>query len=142
MIQQSHKISTSSTSSSSKHIILSTINCLTRVYLLISTAFDYIQNCQPLQFTARQNLHHPYICLTVKLVLWLLVWTWFIASGFGAVFFILSLICFVSLNTGTKPREAGVPSAYSVFNQNCERIEGTFTAEQFENELRHGVLSI
>lgn len=26
-------------------------------------------------------------------------------------------------------------SAYSVFNENCERIDGTLSAEQFEREI-------
>ena len=29
-------------------------------------------------------------------------------------------------------------SAYSVFNPNCESIDGTLTAQQFEREIRHG----
>ena len=37
----------------------------------------------------------------------------------------------------TGPKRAGEISAYSVFNPNCETIEGTFTAEQFERELLH-----
>ena len=32
------------------------------------------------------------------------------------------------------------PSAYSVFNDNCERLDGTFTAEQFEKQMRHGFM--
>ena len=34
-------------------------------------------------------------------------------------------------------RNKDEPSAYSVFNPNCESIDGTLTAEQFENEIRH-----
>jgi len=131
-----------SKSTTCNHILLSLANCLSRVWVLVSSASECIQCSRPLQFTIRQNIQHPYVCFAVKLVLWLLLWSWFISCGFGAVFFVVSLICFVWINTGTKPREPGVPSAYSVFNQNCERIEGTFTAEQFENELRHGILSI
>ena len=35
------------------------------------------------------------------------------------------------------PKKDGELSAYSVFNPNCEQLEGTFTAEQFERELLH-----
>ena len=35
-------------------------------------------------------------------------------------------------------RKAGEMSAYSVFNPNCESIDGTLTAQQFEREIRHG----
>jgi len=123
-------------------ILLSLASCLSRLQLLVSNASAYIQHYRPLQFTTRQNIHHPYVCVVVKLVLWLILWAWFISCGFGAVFFIVSLICFVWMNTRTRPRELGEPSAYSVFNRNCERIEGTFTAEQFEKELRHGGIPI
>ena len=37
-------------------------------------------------------------------------------------------------------RKAGEASAYSVFNENCEAIDGTLTAQQFEREIRHGVM--
>ena len=131
-----------STGTACNHILLSLANCLSRVWMLACSATECIQHSRPLQFATTQNVQRPYVCFAVKLVLWLLLWTWFISCGFGAVFFIVSLICFVWVNTGTKPREPGVLSAYSVFNRNCERIEGTFTAEQFEKELRHGPLSI
>jgi hypothetical protein len=34
-------------------------------------------------------------------------------------------------------RKTGEMSAYSVFNPGCKAIDGTLTAEQFENEIRH-----
>uniref|UniRef100_A0A1I7U6Q3 SAYSvFN domain-containing protein n=1 Tax=Caenorhabditis tropicalis TaxID=1561998 RepID=A0A1I7U6Q3_9PELO len=52
---------------------------------------------------------------------------------FGAVFFILSLILFTYWNTGR--RRHGEMSAYSVFNQNCERLAGSMTAEHFERDM-------
>ena len=124
------------------HIVSSAANCLSRLKSLVSNVSEYVQQSRPLQFTACQNIQHPYVCFAVKLVVWLIAWLWFISCGFGAVFLIVSLICFVWVNTGTKPRVPGVPSAYSVFNRNCERIDGTFTAEQFEKELRHGPFSV
>jgi len=124
------------------HIVLSFANCLSRIQFLVSSASEYILQSRLLQFSTRQNIQHPYVCFVLKLLLWLIVWAWFIGCGFGAVFFIVSLICFVWINTGTKQREPGLPSAYSVFNRNCERIDGTFTTEQFEKELRHGAFSV
>jgi len=129
------------TPSSLIHMASSAADCLSRLQQLVSNASEYILCSRPLQFMTGQNTRHPYVCFTVKLVLWLLLWAWFISGGFGAVFFILSLICFVWLNTGTRPRQPGVLSAYSVFNRNCKRIDGTFTAEQFEDQLRHGSLT-
>ena len=35
-------------------------------------------------------------------------------------------------------RQKGELSAYSVFNENMERIDGTFTAEQFEERMIYG----
>ena len=125
-------------SSSYDAVSSSFANCFSRLQLPVSNAFQHIVQSRPVQFIARLNSQHSYVFLSVKVVVWLLLWAWFIGSGFGAIFFILSLICFVWMNTGTKPRAPGVPSAYSVFNENCERIEGTFTAEQFDEGLRHG----
>ena len=45
-------------------------------------------------------------------------------------------------NTRTGPRQRNTLSAYSVFNPNQERIDGTFTTEQFEKELRFGAGSV
>jgi len=121
-------------------IASSAAGCLSRLQSLISSASQYIMCSRSLRFITGQNQQHPYMCFVVKLVTWLLLWAWFISGGFGAVFLILSLICFVWVNTGTRPRQPGELSAYSVFNRNCERIDGTFTAEQFEDQLRHGSL--
>ena len=66
-------------------------------------------------------------------------WFIFIKAGLGAIYFVLSLLILMYLNTETKPRASNEASAYSVFNKDCERIDGTFTAEQFERELRGGI---
>jgi hypothetical protein len=78
----------------------------------------------------------------------LLLLTW-LALAFGAVqlglfmaFFLVSAIVFVFLCTRTRPRRAGEPSAYSVFNPNCQSIDGTLNAEQFEREIRYGPTSV
>ena len=74
----------------------------------------------------------------LKLLLWILLWGFFIQIEFGTVYFIVSLFywVFVSMKHGT--RKAWEPSAYSVFNENCEAIDGTLSAEQFERELKFG----
>ena len=78
----------------------------------------------------------------LKLLLWLILWGLFIELEFGSVFFIVSLfyIVYTSMASGTRNKEE--LSAYSVFNPNCERIDGTFTTEQFEKELRYGALAV
>ncbi len=78
----------------------------------------------------------------LKIILWCLLWGVFIELGFGAVYFALSLLIILYRNTRTGPKRDGKLSAYSVFNANQERIDGTFTAEQFEKELRFGAGSV
>ena len=76
--------------------------------------------------------------LSLKILFWLLLWGFFIQIEFGTVFFFVSMFywVYVSMQVGTrKPWE---PSAYSVFNENCEAIDGTLNAEQFERELKFG----
>ena len=83
-----------------------------------------------------------YIPLGLKVLLWLCLWKFFIEVGFGAVYFVVSCSYLMYKNTQTEPRRRGELSAYSVFNPNQERLEGTFTAEQFEKELRLGAGSV
>ena len=75
------------------------------------------------------------------IAVWLGLWYKFIQLQFGAVYFAVSLlfIMYFSMRTERDPCHL---SAYSVFNPNCERIDGTFTAEQFEKELRFGPGSV
>uniref|UniRef100_T1JGE4 SAYSvFN domain-containing protein n=1 Tax=Strigamia maritima TaxID=126957 RepID=T1JGE4_STRMM len=71
----------------------------------------------------------------LKFVLWLLLMTVFVEVEFGAVFLICSIFYIIFRNFRNTPKKEGEPSAYSVFNPNCEAIDGTLTAEQFEREL-------
>lgn len=80
----------------------------------------------------------------LKIVLWLLLWGFFIEVEFGVVYFVVSglVLLVLSLRGGSGKRAPGELSAYSVFNKNCEAIEGTLSAEQFERELRYGPSSV
>ncbi len=54
---------------------------------------------------------------------------------------VLSQFC-LDMNWSTEEwsalcRKSGEMSAYSVFNPGCKAIDGTLTADQFENEIRH-----
>ena len=80
--------------------------------------------------------------IAIQLVIWALLWMFFLKIGFGAVFFVVSIPCFIYKNLGRRSPNSKAPSAYSVFNPDCERIDGTFTAEQFEKELRFGAMSV
>ncbi|CAL1547560.1 unnamed protein product [Lymnaea stagnalis] len=72
--------------------------------------------------------------LALKIFLWVCLWGLFIELQFGAVFFTLSLLIFTYFNTRTGPKD-NKPSAYSVFNKDCERIHGTLTAEQLQKQM-------
>nr|CAI5840263.1 unnamed protein product [Callosobruchus analis] len=70
--------------------------------------------------------------------LWSILYVIFIKLQFGTVYLIVSCLIGMYLNTRTKPKAPGEISAYSVFNANCESIDGTLKAEQFEREIRYG----
>jgi len=74
--------------------------------------------------------------LVVKFMVWLCLQVVFVKIEFGAVFFLFTGV-FLMLTNMSKRRHDQM-SAYSVFNPNCEAIDGTLTAQQFEREIRHG----
>ncbi len=88
--------------------------------------------------TPKQMTTIDIIMMALKIILWFLIWCIFIQLEFGTVYFVISLLCFVYLGTRSGPKPDKGPSAYSVFNPNCERLQGTFTAEQFDQSLRRG----
>ncbi|KAK7104005.1 hypothetical protein V1264_018784 [Littorina saxatilis] len=79
---------------------------------------------------------YSWVLFGLKILLWLILWGIFIELQFGAVFFAVSALVFVYKNTRTgRGRKKKSLSAYSVFNPNCERLQGTITAEQLEANL-------
>lgn len=85
---------------------------------------------------------YPRLRTFLKISLWLLLWGFFVQVGFGSVYFIVSLFVFLyrSMKSGT--RKDWEPSAYSIFNENCEAIDGTLSGEQFDKELKFGAGSV
>ncbi|KOX71050.1 SAYSvFN domain-containing protein 1 [Melipona quadrifasciata] len=75
-------------------------------------------------------------------LLWGTLYIIAIEYEFGTVYFILSTLLFMCLNTRSRPKRSGELSAYSVFNPNCRAIEGTLDASQFEREIRYGMGSV
>lgn len=73
-------------------------------------------------------------------ILWLTLYIIALYAQFGAVYFAVSTLYILWRNTRTGPKQRGEISAYSVFNPECKRIDGTISAEQFENEIRYGLL--
>ena len=82
-----------------------------------------------------------YAILVVKLVMWSVGQIIFVKLGFGAVYLATSAFALIWLSFGKEKRQEGQLSAYSVFNPNCQNIQGTLTAEQFESEIRHKKIS-
>lgn len=80
--------------------------------------------------------------LFLKFLFWILLWGFFIQIEFGTVFFIVSMFYWVYASMQAGTRKAWEPSAYSVFNENWEAIDGTLNAEQFERELKFGAGSV
>lgn len=77
----------------------------------------------------------------LRWIVWGVLFGIFIEMQFGTVFFVLSLFYFIYLSLRYSRRKPWEPSAYSVYNKNCEAIQGSLTAEQFERELRYKPLS-
>jgi hypothetical protein len=73
--------------------------------------------------------------LILKILLWFVLFGIFIKLEFGLVYLVTSLLVIIYLNTRKTKRKTKEISAYSVFNPNLERIDGTFTAEQMEKNL-------
>ncbi|XP_049878239.1 SAYSvFN domain-containing protein 1 [Pectinophora gossypiella] len=79
---------------------------------------------------------------TIYTVIWLTLYIFFLKVGFGAVFFASSVLIGIFLNTRTGKRKPGEVSAYSVFNQNCESIDGTLKAEELQRQMLYGVAGL
>lgn len=93
----------------------------------------------------KSDTHKEYISYTLK-VCYLLFWaTCFVIAvelQFGIVYLMFSALLGIYFNTRTGPKAKHEPSAYSVFNKNCEAIDGTLNADQFEREIRYGPSSV
>ncbi|CAH2242991.1 uncharacterized protein LOC120631947 [Pararge aegeria] len=87
-----------------------------------------------------------WLYFTIKWLLyatiWITLYVIFLKLQFGAVFFVVSALIGICLNTRTRPKKKGEVSAYSVFNAHCVSIDGTLKAEQFEKEIRFGPGSV
>lgn len=84
-----------------------------------------------------ESLKLKIIKLSLKFLLWAILFAIFIRFEFGVVYLVVSLLVIIYLNTGVRKKK-GHLSAYSVFNPNLERIEGTVTAEQLQKNLMGG----
>lgn len=90
----------------------------------------------------QESWKYSIIKWTMYFIIWLTVYIIFLKLQFGAVYFVISLLIGIYLNTRTRPKKKGEVSAYSVFNENCTSIDGTLKAEQLVKELMYGPVSI
>ena len=58
------------------------------------------------------------------------------------VFLVSSGLYLMYVSMRGSRRKPSEMSAYSVFNKNFEKIDGTLSAEQFEREIRYGPASV
>ncbi len=72
--------------------------------------------------------------LALKTLLYIIFLIISIKIEFGIVYFIVSGIVIIYINTSSNRNKSGL-SAYSVFNPNMERIQGTVTGEQLQNNM-------
>ena len=91
---------------------------------------------------ASSSSPRPWYITALYVTLWLLMFGFFVEVEFGVVFIILSAFAFIVLSLRGSRRRIGELSAYSVFNENCEQIDGTLMAEQFEREMRYGPTAV
>lgn len=75
-------------------------------------------------------------------IIWLSFFIFFINLQFGAVYFGVTVLIGICLNTRTKPKKKGEVSAYSVFNEDCTSIDGTLKAEDLQRQLLYGSLPV
>jgi hypothetical protein len=76
-----------------------------------------------------------YCTWLIYFLIWATLYAIAIELKFGSVYFMASMLVGICLNTRVKPKRKKEVSAYSVFNENCEAIDGTFKAEMFEKQL-------
>lgn len=111
--------------------------------------FQDREDIESIQSDESLDLHLPVenpVVTQVTYLLYFLLWATLymiaIQFEFGAVYFILSSLVLIWKNTRSGPKKKGEVSAYSVFNPNCEAIDGTLKAEQFEREIRYGAAAV
>lgn len=75
--------------------------------------------------------------IILKFFIWLTLLVIFIRLEFGVIYFIISLLYLMWSSLDSRRRRNHL-SAYSVFNPNCEKIQGTFSGEDYDRQLRRG----
>lgn len=104
----------------------------------ISEVVSEVSEIESLEEDDPESWKYCVIKYSMYAIVWLSLFIYFLKIQFGAVYFVISVLIGIYFNTRTRPRKRGEVSAYSVFNENCQSIDGTLKAEQFEREIRYG----
>lgn len=83
-----------------------------------------------------------YFTYLLYFLFWATCYAIAIELSFGIVYFMLSALLAIYLNTRTGPKDPNEISAYSVFNKDLHSIDGTLKGEQFDREIRYGPTSV
>lgn len=100
-------------------------------------------NAHPIENQAnKESSKLKYFTYFIWFCFWATCWMIAVELKFGIVFLLFSALFGIYFNTRTGPKQRNEVSAYSVFNENCESIDGTLKAEQFEREIRYGPMTV
>lgn len=80
----------------------------------------------------------PWSYIALKVLLWALLQALFAHVGFGIPFFVVACLYGMWAGTSQRQRLPGQKSAYSVFNEGCEAIDGSLDAEEMTRQMLYG----
>ncbi|XP_033216966.1 SAYSvFN domain-containing protein 1 [Belonocnema kinseyi] len=103
---------------------------------------ESIQSEESIEAPPPENSLVTWTIYFLYFLLWATLYALALRLEFGAVYFILSSFYLIWANTRSGPKKEGEISAYSVFNPDCQSIDGTLKAEQFEREIMFGAASL
>jgi len=79
-----------------------------------------------------------WLILSCKVALWLVLYLLCLELEIGAIFVIISAFYVILSNLSNRRKKPWEPSAYSVFNPNCEAIDGSIDPKQLEKQIGYG----
>ncbi|CAB3248864.1 unnamed protein product [Arctia plantaginis] len=115
---------------------------LTEVTSEVSDVISEVSEPETLEEENPVSWQYCIIKYSAYAIIWLSLFIYFIKLQFGAVYFGVTVLIGICLNTRTKPKKRGEVSAYSVFNEDCASIDGTLKAEELQRQLLYGSLPV
>ena len=71
----------------------------------------------------------------VKLLIWMCLLCMCIQQEVASIYIVLTGFVLIDLNLGNEKKQGSRVSAYSVYNENWEAIDGSLKAEHFERDI-------